>query len=433
MSPTYDKRLLLKSAYNYAQSSQWDKALDEYRRISKLFPDDANVYSMIADLLMKKNDPAGAMGSHLEAARQFKLLGNDDKELASLRKAQRVQSGNSEVASRLDSFFQRAIAKASQSLAAGKLQEAEDLATKLLDADPGHLQANRLIDDVRAKKLQAEASQAFQEEERLAVTQAPAVDATKEVMLRLRDTADRYLKAEDYDNAVETLLIMLKIDPGKHEVDPGAAGPGPGAAEEEAAGPGGVAGHPGRPIPSAWTTSRNRSSRPRTWRNGPSRSRPCASAWPPSWRPPKRQLRPSLAIIERAPCGKSARAEARRLRRPGPCPRSSSSDESRLRALEGGEAPPGEGAPLKDERDEAQEREKQVQAEVRRESELLRHVAMEMERMELEAKAKSLALPRKSRPKLGIRAPPAAGAAGPRRRQRSSTRPRRPCANSSRT
>src|SRR5262245_31489348 len=140
MAPAYDKRQLLKSAYNYAQGGQWDRALDEYRRISKLFPDDPNVYSMIADILVKKSDPVGAMAPHLEAARQFKELGNDDKELASLRKALKVQAGNSEAASRMESYFSRLLAKANQEAAAGRLKEAEDIAAKLLDADPGHLQ-----------------------------------------------------------------------------------------------------------------------------------------------------------------------------------------------------------------------------------------------------------------------------------------------------
>src|SRR5262245_52121470 len=112
MSPAYDKRQLLKSAYNYAQAGQWDRALDEYRRIIRLFPDDAAVHSMVADILVKKNDPAEAALEHLEAARLHKDQGADDKELLSLKKALRVQSGHAEASSRLESHFSRQLAKA---------------------------------------------------------------------------------------------------------------------------------------------------------------------------------------------------------------------------------------------------------------------------------------------------------------------------------
>ena len=55
-----EKRHLLKSAYNYTQAGQWDRAMEEYRKMTRLFPDDANVHSMIADLLAKKSDGPGA-------------------------------------------------------------------------------------------------------------------------------------------------------------------------------------------------------------------------------------------------------------------------------------------------------------------------------------------------------------------------------------
>src|SRR5882757_4144097 len=91
-----DKRHLLKSAYNYTQAGQWDRALEEYRKVTRLFPDDPNIHSMIADLLGKKGDNIGAAKEHLEAARYFKQGGQDEKELSSLRKALRVKAGDAD-------------------------------------------------------------------------------------------------------------------------------------------------------------------------------------------------------------------------------------------------------------------------------------------------------------------------------------------------
>ena len=378
MSPAYDKRQLLKSAYNYAQGGQWEKALEEYRRISKLFPDDPNVYSMIADILVKRSDPMGAMANHLEAAKIFKVLGNDDKELGALRKALRVQAGNSAAAARMEDFFQRALAKTGEWLATGKLKEAEDLAGKLLDAEPGNLAANRMLDEIRAKKLQAEAVQAFEEEERLAVAQAPAVDATKEVLQRLGDTAEKYLAAEDYDNAVETLLIMLKIDPGRHEIRAQLD-----RAQDQL--------KKKQDAQVVWQTLLAKDSQ----RMDDVKEQEFSAQEKEQWELQEKAVRERLQM-ELDAAEEAAQAElaiiakaVHEIKNHVPKPGAGEADQSRLRALAEEKANLEES--LKAEREGAFEREKQIQADLRRESELLRH-AIEMERMEAEAKAKVEAL-----------------------------------------
>jgi hypothetical protein len=211
-----DKRHLLKSAYNYTQAGQWDRALDEYRKVTRLFPDDANIHSMIADLLAKKGDGPGACREHFEAARLFKAQGQEDKELQSLRKALRAQAGDAAASEAMRSHFTRAIQQAAQLMAAGKLSESEAVAQRLLDAEPGNLDANRLMDDLKAAQAAAQARQAMEEE--AAVAPVPVADAAAEVIARLEGAVSGYLAADDFDNAIETMLVILKLDPGRSSV-----------------------------------------------------------------------------------------------------------------------------------------------------------------------------------------------------------------------
>ena len=210
-----DKRHLLKSAYNYTQAGQWDRALEEYRKLIRGFPDDPNIHSMVADLLAKKGDHAGAARAHVDAARLYKAAGSDEKEMAALRKALRVQAGNAEASSALAAHVARALALAQAALSSGKLDAAEAIGNRLLDAEPSSLDASRLLDEVRAARLAEQARLAMEEEAAQAEPLAAAPNAADEVLARLDGAVQGYLAADDFDNAIETLMVMLKLDPGR--------------------------------------------------------------------------------------------------------------------------------------------------------------------------------------------------------------------------
>ena len=209
-----DKRHLLKSAYNYTQAGQWDRALEEYRKVTRLFPGDPNPHSMIADLLVKKGENIPAAKEHLEAARYFREAGQDEKELSSLRKALRVKAGDVDAVTAMERHFTKAVQEAQKLLAEEKLDAAEAIGSRLLDADPGHLGANRILDEIKAARMAAASREMAMEEEAMVADIEPgAGEVTREVLGRLQVAATAYLDAGDYDNAMDTLLVMLKLDP----------------------------------------------------------------------------------------------------------------------------------------------------------------------------------------------------------------------------
>ena len=210
-----DKRHLLKSAYNYTQAGQWDRALEEYRKLIRGYPEDPNIHSMVADLLAKRGDHAGAAREQVEAARLYKASGADDKELGALRKALRVQAGDTAATQALQEHVARSLALAQAALASGKLDAAEAIGNRLLDAEPSSLAASALLDTVRAARLAEQSRLAMEEEAGTAERQAAVPDAAAEVLVRLEGAVEGYLAVEDYDNAIETLMVMLKLDPGR--------------------------------------------------------------------------------------------------------------------------------------------------------------------------------------------------------------------------
>lgn len=210
-----DKRHLLKSAYNYTQAGQWDRALEEYRKVIRAYPEDPNIHSMVADLLAKKSDFAGAAHEQMEAAGLYRALGQEDKELAALRKALRVQAGHAGASAALQAHVARSLVQAQAALSAGQLDASEAVAHRLLDADPSNLAVSKLLDDLRAARLAEQARQAMEEEAASLPPESDVPDAAGEVLARLDGAVQGYLAAEDYDNAIETLMVMLKLDPGR--------------------------------------------------------------------------------------------------------------------------------------------------------------------------------------------------------------------------
>jgi hypothetical protein len=171
---------------------------------------------MIADLLAKKGDTLGAAREHVEAARLYKGAEQDEKELASLRKALRAQAGDSAATEALRSHFTRSLQKAQRLMVDGKLDDALAVGQRLLDAEPGNLDVNRLMDELKTAQLAVQARLAMEEE--AAAAPPPVPDAAAEVIARLEGAVAGYLQGEDFDNAIETMLVILKLDPGRTSV-----------------------------------------------------------------------------------------------------------------------------------------------------------------------------------------------------------------------
>ncbi len=209
MDPREDKRIMLKAAYGYFQDGHWDRALDEYTKLFRIDPKDYNLQNMIADIQAKKGAKAEAVKSYLGAAALQREQGLLEKELATCRKALRLDPASAAALARCRESQGLVLGQAERLVAEGRLDEAESLCGKVLEADSSSLEANRVLDAVKARRqMDAAGAQAAPARE-----EAPTADPTAELVNKLYAMSESYLAGEDYDNAIECLATILKFSP----------------------------------------------------------------------------------------------------------------------------------------------------------------------------------------------------------------------------
>ncbi|MBI5416939.1 tetratricopeptide repeat protein [Candidatus Poribacteria bacterium] len=85
-----DKDRLFRDASEYYQQGKWDKAIDVYNKILKIDPDNLNVFNMLGDVYVSKNEISKAYEKYKKAADAFENQGLLNKAVAVNKKILRV-------------------------------------------------------------------------------------------------------------------------------------------------------------------------------------------------------------------------------------------------------------------------------------------------------------------------------------------------------
>jgi len=105
MAASEEKVGIVKMAFVYTQNGEWYKAIEEYKKLLALDPDDPHVYNMMGDAYVKKNDDQDALDCYAKSRELYSAVGNFnkvgfiDKKIAKLNpdrmdvKHRRLQSG----------------------------------------------------------------------------------------------------------------------------------------------------------------------------------------------------------------------------------------------------------------------------------------------------------------------------------------------------
>ncbi len=80
-----DKAFVIKEVQKYLAKGQIDKAITEWEKLIKEYPD-GNTYNALGDLYLKKGDRKNALNSFREAAKFFKKEGFSHKALGLYKK-----------------------------------------------------------------------------------------------------------------------------------------------------------------------------------------------------------------------------------------------------------------------------------------------------------------------------------------------------------
>jgi len=70
---------IVKMAFVYTQNGEWYKAIEEYKKLVLLDPEDPHVCNMMGDAYVKKNDDQDALNAYVRSRELYSALGNFNK------------------------------------------------------------------------------------------------------------------------------------------------------------------------------------------------------------------------------------------------------------------------------------------------------------------------------------------------------------------
>src|SRR5208282_3785509 len=76
-----DKKNIVKMAYIYFQEGRWDKAIEEYKKLIALDPEDINTHNMLGDVYVKKGSVKEAFDEYIKVSNDFSSRGQADKSI----------------------------------------------------------------------------------------------------------------------------------------------------------------------------------------------------------------------------------------------------------------------------------------------------------------------------------------------------------------
>ncbi len=131
-----DKAMMVKMAFLYVQSEEWYKAIEEYKKLLALDPQDAHVHNMMGDAYAKKKDDAEAFQAYLKSKEIYEKQGHSNKIASIERKIAKLSPERMDIKQK--QFF-LSIAKTQEAdrlAAEGNLDEAVAYYQQLIVAEP---------------------------------------------------------------------------------------------------------------------------------------------------------------------------------------------------------------------------------------------------------------------------------------------------------
>ncbi len=133
-TPQDDKKSIVKLAHIYSQEGQWDRALNEYRKILALDPDDMNTHGILGDIYVKKDLVPAAYEAYTRSVNGFVARNQIDKAMSIYRKLAKLNASKLMEDARAKVAFAQHYVKIDESLQTEKFDQAVDMMGKILKA-----------------------------------------------------------------------------------------------------------------------------------------------------------------------------------------------------------------------------------------------------------------------------------------------------------
>jgi tetratricopeptide (TPR) repeat protein len=193
-APIGDKKNIVKMAYIYFQEGRWDKAIEEYKKLLKLDPDDINTHNMLGDVYVKKGSPREAYEEYIRVGNELTSRGQGDKAAVVNKKIAALDASLLSPEARAKQNLIKRTLKAELAMEQGDFQTAIDAFGDVLKSDPDNISVySKLAELLVAKGKTSEAIQQY------AVMGAA------------------YQKNRMYKKAQEAFQKILELDPNQVE------------------------------------------------------------------------------------------------------------------------------------------------------------------------------------------------------------------------
>jgi tetratricopeptide (TPR) repeat protein len=147
-----DKKNIVKMAYIYFQEGRWDKAIEEYKKLLALDPEDINTHNMLGDVYVKKGAVREAYEEYIKVYADFSARGQTDKASIVNRKIASLDSSLLPAEAQKKQSLVKQTLKAEAAMEQGNMDEAIEALNEVLKLDSENLTAFYKLAELFEKK-----------------------------------------------------------------------------------------------------------------------------------------------------------------------------------------------------------------------------------------------------------------------------------------
>ncbi len=147
-----DKKNIVKMAYIYFQEGRWDKAIEEYKKLLALDPEDINTHNMLGDVFVKKGAVREAFEEYIKVSADFASRGQGDKAVVVNKKISALDTALLPPESQKKQNLIKQTIKAETALEQGLVDEAIEALSEVLKLDTENLVAYSKLGELYEKK-----------------------------------------------------------------------------------------------------------------------------------------------------------------------------------------------------------------------------------------------------------------------------------------
>ncbi len=222
MAEGEEKRITVKVAYNYFQSGNWDRALEEYKKLIAIDPMDFLVHNMLAEIYSRKGDKAEAVHEYLNAASLLRATNNMEKAVQAYTRILKLDPGNQDARDKIEEVVKTRMVEVRDLARRGQYKQALEVCERLEEKAPEHpliMECILEVESLQKDQAQVAPVEPATGKEVSGGSPRPVGNADEVVVKReelvknLYSMAEMYETKQSWDEAVEAYITILRFNP----------------------------------------------------------------------------------------------------------------------------------------------------------------------------------------------------------------------------